>query len=154
MPVTYSTSAAAGPALRPLGLAMRRGARLRCPRCGEGHIYRAYLKVRPFCEVCALELQLQRADDAPPYFTILIVGHIVIPGMLILQQQADPPSWLQYAIWLPLAFLLTFILLPRVKGALIGFQWARAMHGFGGEPDALAMPAGETAGQRVPPGAP
>jgi len=147
MPVTYATSSAAAPAVQPLGPALRRGFALRCPCCGKGRIFRGYLKVRPFCETCGLELQLQRADDAPPYFTILIVGHIVIPGMLILQQQADPPAWLQYAIWLPLALLLTVILLPRVKGALIGLQWARAMHGFGGEP-------GETAGQGLPPGAP
>ncbi|MDX1780642.1 MAG: DUF983 domain-containing protein, partial [Thalassovita sp.] len=26
---------------------------------------------------------------------------------------------------------LSLYLLPRLKGALIGFQWARYMHGFG-----------------------
>jgi uncharacterized protein (DUF983 family) len=154
MPVAYSAHPTGQDAERSLGLAMRRGFALRCPRCGIGHIFRAYLKVRPTCDNCGLELHRQRADDAPPYFTILIVGHIIVPGMLILQEQADPPAWVQYALWLPLALLLTLVLLPRVKGALIGFQWARAMHGFGGLLDEPETISGETAGHGAPPGAP
>jgi uncharacterized protein (DUF983 family) len=151
MPVVYS---AGQDAERPLGLAVRRGFRLRCPRCGIGRMFGAYLKVVPTCGTCGLELHLQRADDAPPYFTILLVGHIIVPGMLLLQTHVDPPAWVQYALWLPLALLLTLILLPRVKGALIGFQWARAMHGFGGEADMPETLTGEMAGHQAPPGAP
>ncbi len=69
------------------------------------------------CEQCAAPLGLARADDAPPYFTILIVGHIVIPAMLIMQKMSDPPTWLLAVIFLPLTVILAIGLLRPVKGA-------------------------------------
>lgn len=93
-----------------------------------------YLKVDDHCSACGLELAGHRADDAPPYFTILIVAHIVVPLMLLLEQRAQPAEWVHLALWLPLTVLLSLWLLPRIKGALIGLQWARRMHGFGSEP--------------------
>jgi uncharacterized protein (DUF983 family) len=110
--------------------ALGRGWRKRCPRCAEGGLYDGYLKVRAQCAVCDLALHHHRADDAPPYFTILIVGHVVIGGMLWLETSVHPPSWVHMAIWLPLTLALTLVLLPAVKGSLIGLQWALRMHGF------------------------
>lgn len=121
--------------VRPLLTALRRGWRKSCPRCGRGAAFLGFLKVNPTCPECGLELHHHRADDAPPYATIMIVGHIVIPGMLMLERGMGPPQWVHLALWLPLTLALCLWLLPKVKGALIGFQWARAMHGFGGEPD-------------------
>jgi uncharacterized protein (DUF983 family) len=120
---------------RPLGEAMRRGWRQRCPQCGRGHIFRRYLKVNDRCPECGLELSAHRADDAPPYFTILIVGHIVVPLMLVLEQEAHPAEWVHMVLWLPLTLVMSLTLLPRIKGALIGLQWAKRMHGFGGHDD-------------------
>ena len=120
---------------RPVGEAMRRGWRQRCPQCGRGHIYSRYLKVNDRCPECGLQLSLHRADDAPPYFTILIVGHIIVPLMLVLEQEAHPAEWVHMVLWLPLTLILSLTLLPRIKGALIGLQWAKRMHGFGGEFD-------------------
>lgn len=75
----------------------------------------------------------QRADDAPPYFTIFIVGHIVIPLLLLVERVWRPELWVHFSIWLPLTLLLTLWLLPRTKGATVGMQWAFRMHGFGAE---------------------
>jgi uncharacterized protein (DUF983 family) len=111
--------------------AVRRGFALRCPACGRGAMFRRFLKVSENCPRCGEALHHQRADDAPPYFTILIVGHVVVPAALIAEQLAAPPVWLHYAVWLPLTVLLSLWSLSRVKGALVGFQWARRMHGFG-----------------------
>ena len=72
-----------------------------------------------------------RADDAPPYFTILIAGHIVIPLLMMTELAYAPPIWLHLLIWLPLTAILCLVLLPRVKGAIVGLQWAQRMHGFG-----------------------
>lgn len=119
---------------RPTDKAMLRGWRRRCPRCGEGRIFGHYLKVEPHCAKCGLELSGHRADDAPPYFTILIVGHIIVPLMLILEQRYHPAEWVHMALWLPLTVILCLWLLPQIKGALIGLQWSRRMHGFGSEP--------------------
>ena len=89
---------------------------------------------------CGKELHHHRADDAPPYFTILIVGHVVVGGVLALEQAFAPADWVQAIIWLPLTVLLSMLILPRAKGALVGLQWALRMHGFGGVPDAPVDP--------------
>jgi uncharacterized protein (DUF983 family) len=77
-----------------------------------------------------------RADDAPPYFTILIAGHFIVAGVMMVEDYFRPSYWLHLAIWFPLTMGLCLWMLPRIKGALIGLQWALRMHGFGG-PDAL-----------------
>jgi uncharacterized protein (DUF983 family) len=103
-----------------------------CPACGEGAIYRKFLKVSDTCTRCGEELHHHRADDAPPYFTILVVGHIIVGGLLALETAYAPETWVHYAIWLPLLLIMTFWFLPRIKGALVGLQWGLRMHGFGG----------------------
>ncbi|MFC7053005.1 DUF983 domain-containing protein [Hansschlegelia quercus] len=118
---------------RPVGRSIGRGAKLRCPRCGKGKIFDGYLKVHPVCAVCGEELHHQRADDAPPYIVISVVAHIVIGGLLSVETTYHPPAWVQMAIWLPATVILSLAMLPSVKGALIGLQWALRMHGFGGE---------------------
>ena len=120
-------------AKRDVGIAVRRGFLERCPNCGKGRLFRAYLKVVDACPVCAEELYHQRADDAPPYITMLIVGHIVVAGVLAAEEAwPQSPMWLGAIIWIWLTFVLSLLLLPRVKGALVGYQWALRMHGFGG----------------------
>ncbi len=120
---------------RPTWPAVRRGWRKLCPSCGIAPLFRAYLKVQDVCPACGAELHHHRADDAPAYFTITVVGHIVIGGMLIVERTYHPPTWVQLSLWLPLCLILCLLLLPRIKGALIGLQWAMRMHGFGGVAD-------------------
>jgi uncharacterized protein (DUF983 family) len=119
---------------RDLGSAVRRGFIGRCPNCGKGRLFRAYLKVVDTCPVCGEDLHHQRADDAPPYITMLIVGHIVVAGVLAAEEAwPQSPMWLGAIVWIWLTFILSLLLLPRVKGALVGYQWALRMHGFGGQ---------------------
>ena len=110
-----------------------RGLQQKCPKCNEGALYRSYLKVHDQCPHCSEDLHHHRADDAPPYFTIFIVGHIIVPLMIALEIGYRPALWLHGLIWLPAILLLCYWLLPRVKGALVGLQWALFMHGF--DPD-------------------
>lgn len=112
-----------------------RGFALRCPNCGMGSLFRSYLKVRDRCPACGEALHHHRADDAPPYFTILIVGHFIVGGLLWLERAYSPPSWVQAAVWLPFTLISTLWLLPRVKGAIVALQWALRMHGFSGVAD-------------------
>jgi uncharacterized protein (DUF983 family) len=124
--------------------AMRRGLSCACPACGAAPLYGSYLKVRDACPGCGQELHHHRADDAPPYFTVLLVGHFVLAGVLMMEQALAPAAWVQLLLWIPLTVGLALTLLPRIKGALIGLQWANRMHGFGGPgedgigPDPLA----------------
>jgi uncharacterized protein (DUF983 family) len=117
---------------RPLGLAVRRGLAGRCPRCGEGRLFRAYLKVNDACPACGEDFTPQRADDAPAYVTILIVGHFIVAGIVAAEDiWPDSPVLVDAFVWAALAVALSLLILPRVKGALIGYQWAVRMHGFG-----------------------
>jgi uncharacterized protein (DUF983 family) len=105
-------------------LGLRRGLQRRCPNCGEGHLFAGYLKVRPHCEACGHNNGAYRADDAPPYFTILIVGHLVVGPLLAFGFIITWPAETVLAVTLPALFLLTLAVLPLVKGAVLGFSWA------------------------------
>ncbi len=123
------------PEPRPRLAALWRGLRRRCPSCGEGALFTGYLRVAAACGNCGQALEGHRADDAPPYFTVLVVGHIVFTGVLLGETNLAPPLWLHLGFWLLLALVLALYLLPRFKGALIGLQWSLSMHGFGGHQD-------------------
>jgi uncharacterized protein (DUF983 family) len=114
--------------------AMFRGARLLCPACGKGALFKSFLKVADTCPSCGEELHHQRADDAPAYFTMFITGHIVVALVLIVETNFAPPLWVHALLWTPLLLILSLVLLPRIKGALVGLQWAQRMHGFGSSP--------------------
>ncbi|MBR0670396.1 DUF983 domain-containing protein [Neoroseomonas soli] len=103
---------------------VRRGLRLRCPQCGEGHLFSGFLKVRPQCERCGSDNGAYPSDDAPPYLTLFLVGHLLLPPMFWLDKAWAPPLWVQFAIWLPLITVVSIALLPFMKGAVVGFAWA------------------------------
>ena len=111
--------------------ALLRGWRRRCPSCGAGPLMAGYLTVRDHCAVCGEVLHHHRADDGPAWATILITGHIMAPLMLSIFTAFRPPGWLMAAGFGAVFVLMALYLLPRIKGAFIGFQWARRMHGFG-----------------------
>jgi uncharacterized protein (DUF983 family) len=115
---------------RDVWRAMLDGFRSRCPACGKGALFGRYLKVQETCPSCGEALHHHRADDAPPYFTIMIVGHVVVGAILPVERMYAPPLWLHAALWLPLTLVLALWLLPRVKGTIVGLQWAFYMHGF------------------------
>ncbi|GJM00162.1 MAG: hypothetical protein DHS20C07_18410 [Methyloligella sp.] len=102
----------------------------KCPNCNKGSIFGKFLKVNHQCSACGEELHHHRADDAPPYFTIFVVGHVILPLMMAIEIAYMPAIWIHVALWLPMTLLMCAWLLPRIKGALIGVQWANYMHGF------------------------
>jgi uncharacterized protein (DUF983 family) len=109
---------------------LMRGLRGRCPNCGEGHIFRSFLKVADTCEVCGEELFHQRADDFPAYLVIVLVGHIVVPLVLHVEVAYAPPYWLHAVLWPPLTLGLALLFIQPIKGAVIALQWRMGMHGF------------------------
>ena len=125
---------------RDLWSAMKRGFRRRCPRCGNGKLFRAFLKVDDHCSACGLDFTPHRADDLPAYLVIVIVGHIVVPTALLIESNFAPPMALQLAIYLPLTLVLSLLLLQPVKGAVIGLQWALRMHDFDDNPSSDIPP--------------
>jgi uncharacterized protein (DUF983 family) len=116
---------------RPVWPAVRKGLLRRCPRCGEGHLFEGYLKVTDSCPACGEELRHHRADDGPAYLTILIVGHLLAFVMHFVWVTFRPEPLVFATLLTVFAVGLSLWLLPRFKGAIVAYQWAHRMHGFG-----------------------
>ena len=126
---------------RNVWAALKRGMMCKCPACGEGKIYTGYLKVAQSCDACGTELHHHRADDAPPYIVISIVGHALLALLLVVEDRVPGlPLWVHALLWPALALVACLWLLPITKGGLIGVQWALRMHGF----EDASRPAQET----------
>lgn len=111
--------------------AIRLGLKCRCPSCGKAPLFRRYLKPIAHCPACIQDFTHQRADDLPAYLVILLLGHILVPLVVEVERHMSPPVAFQMIFWPLLAAVLALLMLQPVKGAVIGLQWARRMHGFG-----------------------
>lgn len=133
-PAPFAALAADEPACKPgrkIWQSIKRGLAGKCPNCGKGKIFYRYLKVSDRCPECGEEFFHHRADDAPPYLTILVTAHILGLGMLTTSEFApDLPLVYHMIVWPSLTLALSVILLPIFKGGLIAHQWALRMHGF------------------------
>lgn len=117
---------------RSLVGAMARGARGRCPCCGQKCLFSRYLATAGGCSGCALDFCHHRADDLPAYLNIFFVGHIVVGTMMFLMTWEWFGMWTFASLTIAVAFASAVALMRPIKGAVIGAQWALAMHGFGG----------------------
>ncbi|HQT78125.1 MAG TPA: DUF983 domain-containing protein [Rhodopila sp.] len=106
----------------PLTTAIGRGFMGRCPACGKAHLFNGFLKVVSACQNCAAPLGMAPADDAPPYFTILLTGHIIIPLLVLADRIEAPPLWLMSAIFIPLTLLVSIGLIRPIKGGTVGLM--------------------------------
>ena len=131
MPVTITTNTDTDEAERPLMPAALNGLKGKCPSCGQGHLFRAYLKSVDTCEVCGEDISHHRADDLPPYLAILIVGHLLVGVMIELDTMFRISPMTYLVIMVPLGIVLPLAILQPIKGMVIGIQWAKRMHGFG-----------------------
>lgn len=118
---------------RPLWPALWKGWRRKCPKCGHGPLLSGYLKVRKSCPVCRQEFHHHRADDGPAYLTILIVGHIMAPMLHVVFTTWRPEPLVLFTIFSVGTIALSLYLLPRLKGGIVAYQWAKKMNGFGQE---------------------
>lgn len=115
---------------RQVKQAMLRGLLFKCPACGQGRLFKKYLKVVDSCDACGEIFSGHKADDAPPYFTIFILGHLIIPTMYFVERAYMPPLWVHTVLFSTIAIIASLISLPATKGATVGLQWALRMHGF------------------------
>lgn len=115
---------------RHMRTALIRGWRRKCPNCGSGNLLRSYLKLHDECTVCSQDFTAARADDGPAYLTILIVGHLMAPLLHIVFVKFRPEPLVLFTVFAVGCVALSLYLLPRLKGAIVGFQWARRLFGF------------------------
>ena len=99
-----------------------RGVKRTCPHCGDGKLFSGYLKITNY-RVCKAPTGDIRADDLPPYLTILLVGHIIVPMLVFFEAVYHPPLWIQMAVWPSMALLLMLFVLPFIKGCIAGLIW-------------------------------
>ena len=94
-----------------------------CPRCGQGKLFEAYIKLKPACPACGLDYAMFDAGDGPAVFGILIVGAIVCAGALYVEFTFSPPYWVHAVLWIPAILILTFGLLRLMKALLLVLQY-------------------------------
>ncbi|CUH75293.1 hypothetical protein TRM7557_00315 [Tritonibacter multivorans] len=129
------------PADRPVKPALWKGWRRRCPSCGEGAMFDGYLKVRDTCDHCGEDLSPQKADDGPAYLTILVVGHIMAPILHVVAFEWRPDPWVTATVFSIGCVASSLYLLPRIKGGIVAYQWAKRMYGFDDRAKALRQTA-------------
>jgi uncharacterized protein (DUF983 family) len=120
---------AADPTYPSTAKALVRGVLERCPRCGQGRLLHHYLQMVDRCGVCGEPYGHLRTDDAASWLTILVVGTITVPIILLCETNFHLPLWIAYIIYLPLIAGLTAIMLPRCKGAIAAVLWAMKAEG-------------------------
>ena len=105
--------------IAPLSTALGRGILGRCPACGQAHLFAGFLRIVRDCASWRAPLGAARAHDAPPYFVILITGHIVIPAMLLAKKFDNATNSQLTAIFVPLTLVLAVGLPRPVKGGVL-----------------------------------
>lgn len=119
-----TTTANAVESPRNVWQAVKRGVLGRCPSCGEGRLFRGFLKATPACSHCGESYDQLSADDMPPWLTILIVGHVIVPLLLYVEMTWHPEMWIQMAVWPALTAAMMLAVLPRAKGVVLAVLWA------------------------------
>jgi uncharacterized protein (DUF983 family) len=95
----------------------------RCPRCGQGHLFRGFLKLSPKCEVCGLDLTFADTADGPAFFVSFGVGMLVVGLALIVDVKYEPPLWVHFIISLPLTVIVCLALIRPAKGVMVALQY-------------------------------
>ncbi|MEQ1930512.1 MAG: DUF983 domain-containing protein [Parvularculaceae bacterium] len=100
-----------------------RALRLSCPNCGRGKILHSYLKPVAACGICGEPYGHIRSDDAAPWLTILLVGHILVPVMVAVESTDRWPQGFSVAFWPIAAAALMAFILPRAKSLIMAVIW-------------------------------
>jgi uncharacterized protein (DUF983 family) len=95
----------------------------RCPRCGQGALFRRGLVLREKCDSCGLSYAFADSGDGPAVFAIFILGVLILGGALLVEFKLNPPVWVHVLLWGILTPLLAFFLLRVLKATLIALQF-------------------------------
>jgi uncharacterized protein (DUF983 family) len=114
---------------RPIFASLMRGLRRRCPQCGDGTLLAGYLTPVKTCGVCGEDFSAISADDGPAWATLLVLGHVVVPLMVVLGRNETIPIWLAISILMVVMLAGVYVLLPRAKGLFVALIWATGATG-------------------------
>lgn len=102
---------------------VKAGLASRCPRCGEGRLFKGMLTVGEDCGNCRLDYSFAAAGDGPAVFVILLVGFLVVGLALWMEVTHNPPMWVHFLLWIPLTLVASLVSLRLIKGLLIAIQY-------------------------------
>ncbi|SLN33291.1 DUF983 domain-containing protein [Oceanibacterium hippocampi] len=102
---------------------LRAGLTCKCPRCGEGSLFKGFLTVAPACAACGLDYGKIDTGDGPAVFIIMILGFVVVGLALWVEVTFQPPYWLHFVLWLPLTLIGALLLLRPFKATLAALQY-------------------------------
>ena len=94
-----------------------------CPQCGEGHMFKSFLKISERCEVCGLDYRFATPDDGPAFFVLCIVAMPLILFLGWFQIAVEPPLWVYLVVALPLLVIGCLLPLRPIKGWLVASQF-------------------------------
>ena len=106
-----------------------RGIQKRCPKCGIGAVLTGYLKPASSCSHCREDFSHISADDGPAWLTLLIVGHAIVPLILVLGRENAIPAWFSITSLTLITLVGVYFILPRAKGAFIALIWVTGATG-------------------------
>ncbi|MFD2143600.1 DUF983 domain-containing protein [Ancylobacter oerskovii] len=112
-------SASEWPSLSPL----ETGLRGRCPRCGQGRLFKGFLTLRPRCDVCGLDYSFADPADGPAFFVMMFCCLPSVGFAVWLEIAYEPPAWVHLVTTLPLTLLTCIPPLRPLKGWLVASQY-------------------------------
>ena len=112
------------PATEPTPVStIRAGLTCRCPRCGEGKLFRRFLKIADRCDRCGLDYGFADPADGPAFFVMSGVGIVVMAVWAWAVVVWQPPIWLQFATVFPAMIGGCLACLSPMKAWLVAEQY-------------------------------
>jgi uncharacterized protein (DUF983 family) len=113
------TSETRWPKLSP----METGIRGRCPRCGQGRLFKGFLTLAPRCESCGLDYSFADPADGPAFFVICFGCIPAVVFGLWIEVAFQAPYWVHLFTTLPFLLLTCVPPLRPLKGWLVASQY-------------------------------
>jgi uncharacterized protein (DUF983 family) len=107
------------PKLEPI----RTGIRGRCPRCGEGHLFKGFLKLADSCDHCGLSYDFADPADGPAFFVICFGCIPAVTFALMLEIWVNASLLTQLLVTGPLLLATCVLPLRPLKGWLVCSQF-------------------------------
>ena len=99
------------------------GLRGRCPRCGEGHLFKGFLTIADRCDHCGLDFDFADPADGPAFFVLCFA---CLPAMFLavwIEVSFEPPFWVHIFTSLPALLISCILPLRPLKGWLVASQF-------------------------------
>lgn len=99
------------------------GLACKCPRCGQGKLFKGYLALGERCAACGLDYAKADPGDGPAVFVIFIVGFIAVALAFVLRFVFFAPIFVAFLISGGVAVALILAMIRPLKATMIALQY-------------------------------